>query len=246
MPTRRTSRAATTIRRAGRRGARRSARTGGGCARASATGPHPRQRLRSVPARRARPRGLVVFVHGGYWRAFDRELWSHLAGGPLARGWAVAIPGYVLAPEARIARDHRDDRARRSPRRRREVAGAAAAGRAFGGRASGGAAGLRDSGAAGGGGAGASSVCRPDQRAARPAAAAAHRTERDLRLDAAEAAAESPALLDAAAGHARACLGRRRRAAGVRAAERRCSPTSGPGSGPRWRRRSSRGATIST
>lgn len=48
------------------------------------------------------PRGLAVFVHGGYWRAFDRDLWSHLAAGPLARGWAVALPGYVLAPEARI------------------------------------------------------------------------------------------------------------------------------------------------
>ena len=45
----------------------------------------------------------MVFVHGGYWRAFDRGLWSHLAAGPLARGWAVAMPGYVLAPEARIA-----------------------------------------------------------------------------------------------------------------------------------------------
>jgi arylformamidase len=47
--------------------------------------------------------GLVVFVHGGYWRAFDRGDWSHLAAGPLARGWAVAMPGYRLAPEARIA-----------------------------------------------------------------------------------------------------------------------------------------------
>ena len=45
----------------------------------------------------------MVFVHGGYWRAFDRGTWSHLAAGPLARGWAVAMPGYVLAPEARIA-----------------------------------------------------------------------------------------------------------------------------------------------
>lgn len=49
------------------------------------------------------PAGLLVFVHGGYWRAFDRHVWSHLAAGPLARGWAVALPGYRLAPEARIA-----------------------------------------------------------------------------------------------------------------------------------------------
>jgi len=49
------------------------------------------------------PAGLVVFVHGGYWLRFGRESWSHLAAGPLARGWAVAMPSYTLAPEARIA-----------------------------------------------------------------------------------------------------------------------------------------------
>ena len=49
------------------------------------------------------PRGLAVFVHGGYWMAFGRQEWSHLAAGPLAAGWAVAVPSYTLAPEARIA-----------------------------------------------------------------------------------------------------------------------------------------------
>jgi acetyl esterase/lipase len=44
----------------------------------------------------------VTFVHGGYWMAFGRESWSHLAEGPLARGWAVAMPSYTLAPQARI------------------------------------------------------------------------------------------------------------------------------------------------
>ncbi len=48
------------------------------------------------------PRGVVTFVHGGYWMAFGRESWSHLAEGPLKRGWAVAIPSYTLAPQARI------------------------------------------------------------------------------------------------------------------------------------------------
>lgn len=48
-------------------------------------------------------RGLIVFVHGGYWRAFDKSVWSHLAAGPLARGWAVAMPSYTLAPSARIS-----------------------------------------------------------------------------------------------------------------------------------------------
>lgn len=48
------------------------------------------------------PRGLLVFVHGGYWLAFGRETWSHLAAGAVARGWACALPSYTLAPEARI------------------------------------------------------------------------------------------------------------------------------------------------
>lgn len=47
--------------------------------------------------------GLVVFVHGGYWLRFDKSFWSHLAAGPCERGWAVAMPSYTLAPEARIA-----------------------------------------------------------------------------------------------------------------------------------------------
>lgn len=49
------------------------------------------------------PIGLAVFVHGGYWKAFDRSVWSHLAAGPLAHGFAVALPSYTLCPEARIA-----------------------------------------------------------------------------------------------------------------------------------------------
>lgn len=48
------------------------------------------------------PLGLCVFVHGGYWLAFDKSTWSHLAVGALARGWAVAMPSYTLAPHARI------------------------------------------------------------------------------------------------------------------------------------------------
>ena len=53
-------------------------------------------------------RGLVVFIHGGYWLAFGRESWSHLAAGPLAQGWAVAMPSYTLAPEARIGQMTRE------------------------------------------------------------------------------------------------------------------------------------------
>ncbi|MDJ0629288.1 MAG: alpha/beta hydrolase [Rhodobacter sp.] len=49
------------------------------------------------------PAGLVMFIHGGYWRRFDKSLWSHLAAGPLAWGFAVAMPSYTLAPQAQIS-----------------------------------------------------------------------------------------------------------------------------------------------
>ena len=62
----------------------------------------PRQRLDIFhPPRLAK--GLVVFVHGGYWLRFDKSYWSHLAAGPLAQGWAVAMPSYDLCPTVRIS-----------------------------------------------------------------------------------------------------------------------------------------------
>jgi acetyl esterase/lipase len=67
-----------------------------------AYGPHPRQRL-DLFLPEAAAAGLVVFVHGGYWRAFDAASWSHLAAGALSRGWAVAMPSYPLCPEVTIA-----------------------------------------------------------------------------------------------------------------------------------------------
>lgn len=47
--------------------------------------------------------GTFIFVHGGYWKMFDKSSWSHLAAGALARGWAVAMPSYSLCPEVRIS-----------------------------------------------------------------------------------------------------------------------------------------------
>jgi arylformamidase len=48
------------------------------------------------------PEGVVIFIHGGYWLRFGPHDFSHLAAGPLARGWAVAMPAYSLAPAAAI------------------------------------------------------------------------------------------------------------------------------------------------
>ena len=47
-------------------------------------------------------RGLVMFVHGGYWRRFDRSDWSHLCEGVRAHGGACAMPSYDLCPRVRI------------------------------------------------------------------------------------------------------------------------------------------------
>jgi arylformamidase len=48
------------------------------------------------------PRGILFFIHGGYWLAFGRESWSHFARGAVDRGWACAVPSYTLAPEATL------------------------------------------------------------------------------------------------------------------------------------------------
>lgn len=65
-------------------------------------GDGPRHRL-DLFRPEGEPAGLAIFVHGGYWMAFDKSGWSHLAQGALDAGWAVAMPSYTLAPEARIA-----------------------------------------------------------------------------------------------------------------------------------------------
>ena len=48
------------------------------------------------------PKGLAVFVHGGYWLETDKSMWSHLAAGAVANGWACVLPSYDLAPSVRI------------------------------------------------------------------------------------------------------------------------------------------------
>src|SRR2546430_10093891 len=50
-----------------------------------------------------RPKGLVVFVHGGFWNALDKSFWSHLARGSVESGYAVAMPSYTLCPTVRIS-----------------------------------------------------------------------------------------------------------------------------------------------
>ncbi|SMY06169.1 alpha/beta hydrolase [Flavimaricola marinus] len=71
---------------------------------------HPPERLSHGPSPRqvvdlfrpTNPKGLLVFVHGGYWIEGHPDMWSHLAAGPFALGWAVAIVGYDLCPDVSI------------------------------------------------------------------------------------------------------------------------------------------------
>lgn len=67
-----------------------------------AYGDDPREGM-DVFSPESHAQGTVIFVHGGYWHRLDRSFWSHLAAGCLAHGWAVAMPGYPLAPGARLS-----------------------------------------------------------------------------------------------------------------------------------------------
>ena len=65
-------------------------------------GPTDRQRVHLI-APEGPAEGTFVFVHGGYWQAFSPVDFLHLAEGALGRGWAVAMPGYDLCPDVRLA-----------------------------------------------------------------------------------------------------------------------------------------------
>jgi len=49
------------------------------------------------------PKGLVVFIHGGFWMRLDKSYWTDFAEGARSHGWAVCMPSYTLAPDARIS-----------------------------------------------------------------------------------------------------------------------------------------------
>lgn len=65
-------------------------------------GPAQRQCWDLYPA--ADPKApCLVFIHGGYWQMNRREDFAIIAEGMAAHGWSVALPGYSLAPEARLS-----------------------------------------------------------------------------------------------------------------------------------------------
>lgn len=61
----------------------------------------PRTRLDYFPG--GGEGAVIVFIHGGYWRSFDKSVFSHVAGPATAKGFDVAVPGYTLCPEASVA-----------------------------------------------------------------------------------------------------------------------------------------------
>src|SRR5215470_2846179 len=66
-----------------------------------AYGARPRARFDYFPCG-ARHAPLFVFIHGGYWQRNEKETFAFVADGPRAHGIDVALPGYTLAPQARL------------------------------------------------------------------------------------------------------------------------------------------------
>ncbi|MEE1657158.1 alpha/beta hydrolase [Microvirga sp. CF3062] len=69
-----------------------------------AYGPDERHRMDLFHPENGESSGpVVLFIHGGYWQAFDKSSSSHLARGANMRGLTVAVPSYTLAPAATLA-----------------------------------------------------------------------------------------------------------------------------------------------
>ncbi|GAA4355320.1 alpha/beta hydrolase [Variovorax defluvii] len=62
----------------------------------------PAQRPPGAPPAPAEGTPLLVFIHGGFWRALDRRVFSFIAEHYVKAGIAVAMVGYELAPVAKL------------------------------------------------------------------------------------------------------------------------------------------------
>ena len=71
--------------------------------RALAYGASPRTTMDLFWPATARDGPVAMFIHGGYWQGLDPSFFSHLAAGPNAHGIAVAVIGYDLCPQVRLA-----------------------------------------------------------------------------------------------------------------------------------------------
>jgi arylformamidase len=61
-------------------------------------GDTPRQIIDLFLPKAGKNAPLALFIHGGYWRAFDPSSYSHMARGLNGRDVAVAVVGYDLCP----------------------------------------------------------------------------------------------------------------------------------------------------
>jgi arylformamidase len=64
-------------------------------------GSGPKQTLDLFPAQS--PRGVLLFIHGGYWRALDKDDHSFIAPAFVDRGVGVVVINYDLCPDVSIA-----------------------------------------------------------------------------------------------------------------------------------------------
>src|SRR5689334_23981523 len=48
-------------------------------------------------------RGLLMFIHGGYWRSLDKKRFSFVAPALVASGVTVAVVDYALCPAVEVA-----------------------------------------------------------------------------------------------------------------------------------------------
>jgi arylformamidase len=48
-------------------------------------------------------RGLLMYVHGGYWRSLDKKRFSFIATALVESGVTVAVPNYALCPSVQVA-----------------------------------------------------------------------------------------------------------------------------------------------
>jgi arylformamidase len=63
-------------------------------------GPRERNRIDFLKAGDGGP--TLLFIHGGYWQMRAKEVFTLVAGGPMAHGINVALIGYTLAPDATL------------------------------------------------------------------------------------------------------------------------------------------------
>ncbi|KQT44597.1 hypothetical protein ASG43_14870 [Aureimonas sp. Leaf454] len=63
-------------------------------------GPHPRERFDLL--RPASPRAALIFIHGGFWRARDKQEFTFIAERLVEDGCTVALLNYPLCPDVTL------------------------------------------------------------------------------------------------------------------------------------------------